>query len=143
MSYGELLPSKPVFIELIGKGVPTWQSRAARLARPLVTRVIARGLKITPDGVARSRVVVDETFARVGARVADGRPYLCGDRFTAADLTFASLAAPVLMPDAYARHFGATLPASFLALRDALRATPAGAFAMNLYARDRAARPTR
>jgi glutathione S-transferase len=31
-------------------------------------------------------------------RLSDDRPYLCGDRFTAADLTFAALAASVLMP---------------------------------------------
>ena len=33
-------------------------------------------------------------FDSVGERLADGRPYLMGDRFTAADLTFASLSAP-------------------------------------------------
>ena len=33
--------------------------------------------------------------------LADGRPFLLGDRFTAADLTFAALAAPVVLPPRY------------------------------------------
>ena len=41
------------------------------------------------------------TFDAVAARLDDGRRYLCGDAFTAADLAFAALAAPVLVPPEY------------------------------------------
>ena len=37
----------------------------------------------------------------VGELLADGRPHLCGERFTAADLTFAALSAAVIAPPVY------------------------------------------
>lgn len=40
----------------------------------------------------------DQVFAAVAERLSDGRPYLMGESFTAADLTFAALAYPVLHP---------------------------------------------
>ena len=97
--------------------------------------MIKRGLKVDAAGAARSRGVIDETFAAVEARLADGRRYLAGDRFTAADLTFASLSAPLLLPAAYAPYLPAPelLPPPFRALSDELRATPAGQFGLRLY----------
>jgi glutathione S-transferase len=44
---------------------------------------------------------VRAVFDRVAERLGDGRPYLCGERFSAADLTFASLAASLLTPPEY------------------------------------------
>jgi hypothetical protein len=82
-------------------GVPTWERRALPLAYPVVTRVIDRFLDITPTTAAQSEAQVRMVFDAVATRLSDGRPYLCGDRFTAADLTFAALAASVLMPPEY------------------------------------------
>jgi glutathione S-transferase len=137
LGYFHLLPSKDAFADLLDRGaVPGWQKRSGRLARPLVVRLLKRGLKIDAAGAARSRTTLDAAFATVAALLADGRRYLCGDRFTAADLTFAALAAPVLVPDAYAPYLPSPVhqPASFRALVDELRATPAGAFGLRMYA---------
>ncbi|MEZ4401562.1 MAG: glutathione S-transferase N-terminal domain-containing protein [Kofleriaceae bacterium] len=144
LAYFHLLPSVRGFRELIaGAEVPAWERRLARLGRPLVTRLLARGLRIDAAGAARSRGVVDETFAAVAERLRDGRRYLCGDRFTVADLTFAALAAPVLAPPAYQRYLPspAAQSAGFVALVDELRATPAGQFALRVYAEHRAGSP--
>jgi glutathione S-transferase len=137
LGYFHLLPSVEGFRELIATAdVPAWQRRAGRTARPLVVALLRRGLRIDAEGAARSRGVIDGVFADVAARLADGRRYLCGDRFTTADLTFAALAAPVLAPSAYARYLPSArhLPPGFVALVDELRATPAGAFALRIYA---------
>ncbi len=130
------MPSVEGFRELIATAdVPAWQRRAGRVARPLVVELLRRGLRIDAAGAARSRRAIDDLFADVAARLADGRRYLCGERFTAADLTFAALAAPVLAPPAYARYLPSErhLPPAFVALVDELRATPAGAFALRIY----------
>ena len=101
-------------------------------------KVIQRGLNITPDGVERSLAKIDDAFARIGALLRDGRRYLAGDRFTAADLTFAALAAPVLLPPQLdvglppREMFGPALPQI-----DAWCATAAGAFALRMFAEER------
>jgi glutathione S-transferase len=116
-------------------GVPNWQRRALPLAYPAFIRVINRYLDITPITAAESEVQVRATFDRVAERLGDGRPYLCGERFTAADLTFAALSAAVLMP----REYGVPLPqplelpAPMAAVVRELRAHPAGAHALAMF----------
>jgi glutathione S-transferase len=75
----------------------------------------------------------------VAARLEDGRRYLCGDAFTAADLAFAALAAPVIVPPEYGTPLPAPdeLPAEMAAGVRAFRAHPAGAFASRLFREER------
>jgi len=73
-------------------GVPPWERRTLSIAYPMLIRVIDRYLDITPATAAESEARVRATFDTVAERLGDGRPYLCGDRFTAADLTFSALA---------------------------------------------------
>jgi glutathione S-transferase len=119
-----------------------WQQRALHLLYPVVRALIVKGLRIAPETAARSRAVIDEIFGRVGAALADGRRYLVGDRLTAADLTFAALAVPVLVPEQLASVLPAReqVPAAVTELIGHYRATPAGAFALRLYAEERARR---
>ena len=85
--------------------------------------------------------VVWEELDHVAELLSDGRPYLCGERFTAADLTFAALCAPVLMPPGY----GVPLPQPEILAEDTARLVrrarehPAGAHALRMYAEHRRA----
>ena len=94
---------------------------------------------ITPATAAESLREVRATFDGVAARLADGRGFLAGDRLTAADLTFAALAAAVLVPPEY----GVPLPqpdeppAGMAAVVRELRAHPAGAHALAMYRTER------
>ena len=71
----------------------------------------------------------------MGERLQDDRPFLLGDRLTAADLSFAALAAPVLLPAEYGVPMPALdeTPAALQEVIRELRGTPAGAFALRLY----------
>ncbi|MFZ4739137.1 MAG: glutathione S-transferase, partial [Bradymonadia bacterium] len=73
------------------------------------------------------------------ALLADGRSYLVGDTFSAADLTFAALTSPMVMPPAYAAPLPpeSEAPEGFRALVEAWRARPAGKWVTRLYARHR------
>jgi glutathione S-transferase len=120
-------------------GVPAWQRRALPLAYPLATRIIDRYLDVTPATATRAEADVREIFDRVAKRLADGRSYLCGEGFTAADLTFASLAAPMLMPPEYGVPLPQPeeLPAAMAATVRELRSHPAGAHALTMFREQR------
>ena len=120
-------------------GVPAWQRRALPLAFPLVARVIDRYLDITPESAAESLEVVREVYDAVGERLADGRPYLMGDSFTAADLTFAALSAPLVLPLGYGVPLPSVeeLPARMAEVVRSLREHPAGAHALAMYRTER------
>jgi glutathione S-transferase len=120
-------------------GIPGWERRALRVGYPVVTRVIDRYLDITPATAAQSKVEVEAVFDAVAERLADGRRYLVGDRFTAADLTFAALAGAVLMPPEYSVPLPQPdeLPAAMAAKVRELRAHPAGAHAMAMFRHER------
>ena len=137
-AYFHLLPRRDLDA-IVTRGLPRWQVTLFPMLRPLLVPLLKRGLTITAAGAERSRRKVDETFAAVAERLRDGRRYLCGDRFTVADLTFASLATPVLLPVEH--PFELPRPEDFHGEArdrlDAWRASPAGEFALRLYREER------
>ncbi len=120
-------------------GVPAWQRHALPLAYPFVSRVIDRVLEVTPRTAAEAEIEVRAIFDTVAGRLSDGRPYLCGGRFSAADLTFASLAASVLMPPEYGVPLPQpeVLPGSMATVVRELRTHPAGAHALAMFREER------
>jgi glutathione S-transferase len=110
-----------------------WQLRLLRAGKPVVRRRL--GLAGVEDAGPRVRAIFDE----VAATLDDGRRYLCGDSITAADLAFASMAMPAILPD---EGFPVALPAPEEMGRMApiireLREHPAGQFALRLYRDER------
>lgn len=86
--------------------VPWWENAAMRGLFPIARAALLRYLDVTEESVAAATVQVAETLDAVAKRLEDGRPFLFGDRFTAADLTFAAMAAPVVLPP----NYGVRLP---------------------------------
>ncbi len=120
-------------------GVPAWQRRVLPLAYPAVVRLIDRHLDITAATAAASLREVRATFDAVAGRLADGRRFLAGERFSAADLTFAALAAAVLVPPEYSVPLPQPdeLPTAMAAVVRELRAHPAGAHALAMFRDER------
>jgi glutathione S-transferase len=137
--YHEMRGRRDLAIAYACTGVPGWERRALPLAYPVVARVIDRYLDITPATAAYSEAQVRMTFDAVAKRLSEDRPYLCGDRFTAADLTFAALAASVLMPPEYGVPLPQPpeLPVAMAAVVREFRAHPAGAHALAMYRDER------
>jgi glutathione S-transferase len=120
-------------------GVPTFEKVMLPVVYPAVYAWIDRHLEITPESADASINDVRVVFDAVAERLADGRPYLCGDVFTAADLTFSALSAAVVMPPGY----GVVLPpidelppAAAVVVRE-LRAHPAGQHTLAMYRDER------
>ncbi|MEA2479658.1 MAG: glutathione S-transferase [Thermoleophilaceae bacterium] len=140
--YHETLPVVKDLERWALAGVPRWERRFFRLAGPAVGFAIRRHFKIDADGADAALGRVDAVFDDVATRLADGRPFLLGERFTAADLAFAALAAPVLLPERYGSPLPPpeAMPAALARQVRRLREHPAGAFAERMYAQERAGR---
>lgn len=135
-AYYELrdMPARDI-LALAGQGTPRWERVLAPPLFPLLYRFLLHHLGASGEKVGQGARIIAETFDEVSARLADGRRFLCGDRFTAADLTFAALAAPVLWPPEYGVKFPPldTAPAAARESILRFRAHPAGAFALRLF----------
>jgi glutathione S-transferase len=132
-------------IGLLSRAASAGVARPERfLASPvmLVVRpLIRRGYRVGREAAERSLQRVQEVFRAVDARLADGARYLVADELSAADITFAALASPVLLPE---RPGGPALspdeiPAAMYSECLRLRSTPAGAYALRLYEQHRQA----
>jgi glutathione S-transferase len=120
-------------------GVPKYELKLFPFVFPLVKGLINKVLKNTPTSRDDTLAIVNRTFDRVGEMLADGRPYLFGDHFTAADLTFASLAAALLLPENYGVKLPSVgeLPSAMATQIIAWRMHPAGEFALKMYQQHR------
>jgi glutathione S-transferase len=137
--YAHMLPNKQLMLPFNNQGVPGWEDRVFRLLWPLAERWGRRELGIGPSTFRDDEPRVLRAFDEVADRLADGRPYLCGERFTAADLTFACLAAAVTAPPEYGVRLPRPeeLPPPIAADLRAFREHPAGAFALRLFRYER------
>lgn len=68
---------------------------------PIFKLLIKQSMKISPQGTEKSLNIILEVFKTVEEKLSDGRKYLTGNQLTAADITFATLGAPVIMPRNY------------------------------------------
>lgn len=139
LAYFYLLPDRKKVLEVVTNRVPAWQARIERAIFGGLEKVMRRELKINPEAAARSQQRIEQLLDKLSDRLRDGRRYLCGDSFSAADLTFAALAAPILAPPEHThqRFQLADLPPELRAVVERFRATPAGQLGLRLYRQER------
>jgi glutathione S-transferase len=139
LMYTHMLPARKLMLSFNNQGVPPWEDRLLRAGWPLIVRYAKRELGIRPGIEVEDEAAVWEEFDFVAGLLADGRPYLCGDRFSAADLTFAALAAASIVPPQYGVPLPQPelLPRPTATLVEQARAHPAGRFALSMFAAHR------
>jgi glutathione S-transferase len=120
-------------------GVPAWERRIFPFVLVPAMAVIRSRLNITDATAAASLRLVDQELDFVAGLLADGRPYLVGDHFSAADLAFAALSAPLIVPLQYGTQLPQpdVMPASMATRVRAWREHPAGVFALRMFAHER------
>jgi glutathione S-transferase len=139
LMYAYMLELRGLMLEVNCQGVPDWERRTMTAIWPLMVRMGKHVLDIGPETKQVDESRVQWTFDAIAERLAGDSPYLCGDRFTVADLTFAALSASVLVPPEY----GVPLPQPEVLppyLADKIRTFrehPAGVFALRLFREER------
>jgi glutathione S-transferase len=139
LMYVQMLPRRKLALQFNNQGVPRWEDRAIRYGWPIARRYVNHALGIRPGIELQDEADVWSELDFVAGLRADGRPYLCGDRFTAADLTFAALSAPLIVPPNYGIRLPQpdVLPPAMAALIERVREHPAGRYALTLFAEHR------
>jgi len=141
LMYVQVFAQHDLALKFNNQGVPVWEDRAIRHGWPLAKRVIHRKLQITRGVEIADEAAVWRELDFVADLLTDGRPWLCGERFGAADLTFAALSAPIVVPPEY----GVALPPldeftpAVVEFVKRAREHPAGRYALTLFAEQRRA----
>lgn len=141
LAYWHVLRHPGMIEELADANVSPRQAQVFRRLLPLVRSNLQRFLNLSETSRDKAMVRVREELDAAAKKLEVG-PYLCGATFTAADLTFAALLAPVMCvtPE---EGFGAVLPsvdaldAEARDLVEEMRAHPAGQFALRMFAEER------
>lgn len=129
--------------ELLVSAASPWTRFAVHTGYPVIAAAIARALRVDAAGYERSLKKLEDVFALVGERLEaaerEGRSWLVGDDFTAADLTFSALTVPVLgtADSGFTFPPHTLLPTDMARLADRLADTRAGAHALKTMATQR------
>ncbi|MEB3343133.1 glutathione S-transferase domain-containing protein [Okeania sp.] len=117
------------------KNTPWFEQIGFTILFPFISYLLQKKFQLTAENSAKSLAEIKKVFDFVSERLSEGRYYLVGDNFSAADLTFAALSALILMPP---EHFIkpqplSQLPSEMVTVIKELRATPAGNYGLGLY----------
>lgn len=114
---------------------PAYQVGAMSAMRRPARLFARRYLGVQPEALVAARDLVAHIFDEVAERLRDGRRHLDGDAFSAADLTFAAMAAPAVLPARYGVPLPdpARLPTDAAIEAAAARAHPTGRYVLSLY----------
>jgi glutathione S-transferase len=121
-------------------GVPFIEQALFPVVFPFMQKLLQQRFNLTPESATQAKEEINRIFEKVSELLADGRTYLVGDSLSAADITFAALAAPAVAPPEHPMKRGTDLQAlSPKAVSDinAFRETRAGEFALSLYRNQR------
>jgi glutathione S-transferase len=139
LMYVNMLPAKDLLLSFNNEGVPRWEDRFMRVGFSAVTLLVKNRLAITPGVDVQDEADVWGELDWVAELLADGRPYLSGERFGAADLTFGALSAAVVAPADYGVQLPDVerMPPKAREFITQAREHPAGRFALSLVERHR------
>lgn len=138
-AYGAMFERPQLLKSIALRNVNRMQATAFAMLYPGVRSQIASLLGVDPRRLQRSRDRVLQEVEWLDSVLSDGRPYLAGDRFSAADLGMACMLAPGVLPPEY----GAWLPElkafspHVQELVRELRQRPAGQHATRMFRQER------
>jgi glutathione S-transferase len=114
--YAEALPQAPHAIKQAFSAMysPVYRF-IGHITWPFTTIAIKMKYEIRPGAAQESRAKLNIELDWLDSLLADGRQYLAGDRFSRADITVASLLAPLAPPEQVKTYHNMALPEALMA----------------------------
>jgi glutathione S-transferase len=141
LAYYHLLPHREIMVEPLSQGAPAMEVKAVERGYPVFRVLLGALLRLSPARADTMLATIRSCLQKVDDRLADGRPYVLGDRFTLSDMAFAIAAAPVVWPHQYGGAVPALAdtPPALQAIVAECRDRPSGALALRIYRDHRSA----
>lgn len=143
-AYGHIIDGNANLGLLMFREYPAPQRWLGRLMAPMIKRVLRSQYRIYPDKVEESRMKVMAALDRI-EELTQGDPsrYLVGASLTLADITAASLLAPLVAAEGSPYVFSPELPMpkAIVQIAEELRLRPAGQWILRRYQQDRLRAP--
>ena len=144
-AYAWLLDEDGVIKPMFKKAMTPGERRLSSILIPLTRVGLRKNMKLSPAVRESAFEKIRALYADVDEKWSADKKYLCGDKFSAADLTLASLSVPVLLPEEnpWPPPADIEMPPRMKAQHEELRATRVGQHALKMYREERARRFTR
>jgi glutathione S-transferase len=119
LAFAELLPAHAHVVKSgLFHSATGWRRVVGNMMWPVTRQLMPRIFNIIPGATEESCSKLEEEFYWLEDKLADGRTYLVGDRFSRADLTVASLLAQFAKPNELAVHHSMSGSDSLAAVLD-------------------------
>jgi glutathione S-transferase len=141
LAYCFLVPRPALFLKAFEGTASPREKLALKHGHTLLRTALGKAFKVSARAQEKCVPQMEALLDEIGAELGANR-YFVGNSFSAADLTFAALASPILLPD----ELGAAvlrrkdLPDDLGAIVDRFRATRAGQHALTIYGAHRSIR---
>ncbi|MEO8766310.1 MAG: cytochrome P450 [Ginsengibacter sp.] len=137
--YSLMLPVRNFAYSLFTQRIPWNEKLTYKMSYAALFAALEKEMKLSESTPAERLAYIKTIFKQVDTILSDGRKYLTGDKLALADIAFASISAPLILPD----EFGGVvaeiddIPDELRNAVNELRATEAGQFVLRLYHEDR------
>lgn len=134
-AYSYIMSQSHLVQPLWCKNVPWFERLLFPVMFPWLRSNVTQMYDINDASIVAADESIGQIFEMVGSLLADGRSYLVGGRFTAADLAFVTLAAAVVLAPEYGIKLPeiGQLPDRMATRIEQFQQMPAGKFVLRLY----------
>jgi glutathione S-transferase len=136
--YSDALLTDPASVRpIFSRDLSLLAKMAVTLGWSKIVPIMIKGMDLGTAQGLESRDILLGELDWLDGLLGDGRPYLTGDHFTRADLTAASLLAPLVNPAKHPTYAALAVPTALAAMIKDWRTRPVLKWVEDVYARDR------
>ncbi len=132
--YSICLPNSPESVRpALYHNLSAPQRIIGRATWPAIRKLMIKGFGIRPNSADHAKAKFETELDWLDGLLADGRPYLAGDRFSRADMTVAALLSPITRPPQMAVYRSLDLPEQVETALNTWMERPSAKWASALY----------